>query len=461
MSRRPSRFLEQLLTVHRYGGTGVLTVRAEQVTTYVYLLKGTPVFAEEGTLGETLGRLLVRRGALSEEQYLEILARMTDSLFSNEQLRFGEVASLLGYLTLEQINEALAMQVREKIVHCMQWEDAECEYVPNVAALSEVARYPCRVDAVVLEGLRRYYDRARVAGAWSGDQSLRPALGDAPTVLAARYEASPEERAVLERLDGRSTLAELAELGLVAERLLTALIVTGGVTLHATEEEARRACSGAGRVRVPAGVLARARQEPPAAESAPEVEPGQKPVPASRQVPPATRVGEPRIVEAPPSPQLPDRAARPPLNLPRRARPSVPPPLDEQRDRLRAEQSFQSGKRNLRAGVLGTAAEELAKAAELHPSAIEYQLYATWARFRLARDPSAAQELREQLARLALACVRQDQNLAFAHYVFARVRLLEGDERSALKSFRIAHKLDPNDVDALRHVRLLTRRAGG
>jgi hypothetical protein len=56
--------------------------------TLVYLLDGVPIFAEEGSLGETLGRLLIRQRVITQEQYVQIIGKMTEALVLNEQLRF-------------------------------------------------------------------------------------------------------------------------------------------------------------------------------------------------------------------------------------------------------------------------------------------------------------------------------------------------------------------------------------
>src|SRR4051812_28212504 len=112
--------VRSLLALRKERRSGVLTVESEGIKTFVYLDQGMPVFAEEGTHGETLGRLLVRQGKLTQAQYVDVIGKMTDALFINEQLRFGEVAVELGYLTEGQVSKALADQIRWKIVRVFQ-----------------------------------------------------------------------------------------------------------------------------------------------------------------------------------------------------------------------------------------------------------------------------------------------------------------------------------------------------
>ena len=105
-----------MLALHRERRTGVVTIQSDEVRTFVYLRDGVVVFAEEGTQGESLGRLLVRQHILSQEHYVEIIGKMTDAFVLNEQLRFGEVAVELGYLTEPQVEKALqSADVRQKL----------------------------------------------------------------------------------------------------------------------------------------------------------------------------------------------------------------------------------------------------------------------------------------------------------------------------------------------------------
>lgn len=102
--------------------SGVFDVHAEGARTQVFLSDGSVVFAEQGTLGDTLGRVLVREGKLTTEQYTAAIQRMVQGLVESEQMRFGEVAVELGFLMQEQVNEALATQVRHKVLRCLMYE---------------------------------------------------------------------------------------------------------------------------------------------------------------------------------------------------------------------------------------------------------------------------------------------------------------------------------------------------
>ena len=66
MHRSDYRLVRSLLTLQRQRATGTLKVDAEGVLTVVRFRDGHPVFVEGGLPADSLGRLLVQRGQISE-----------------------------------------------------------------------------------------------------------------------------------------------------------------------------------------------------------------------------------------------------------------------------------------------------------------------------------------------------------------------------------------------------------
>jgi len=88
--------IRDLLILEGRAATGQLEVASEGVHTLLYFVEGQLVYAEGGTLSDTLGRVLTREGTLTRDQYVEVLKQMTDALVEHEEMRFGEVAIGLG-----------------------------------------------------------------------------------------------------------------------------------------------------------------------------------------------------------------------------------------------------------------------------------------------------------------------------------------------------------------------------
>src|SRR5262249_55983912 len=114
-------FAELLVGVSDRKDTGVLELNAEQIKTRIYFQEGVPVFADGGAVGDTLGRILVRHGRLTEEQYEQAIAHMKQNLQGSQQIRLGECLVQLGMLRPEEVFDALRLQVREKMVSCFKW----------------------------------------------------------------------------------------------------------------------------------------------------------------------------------------------------------------------------------------------------------------------------------------------------------------------------------------------------
>jgi hypothetical protein len=104
--------------------TGVLDVRADGLGTRMYFEAGKLVFAEDDTPGETFGRLLVRQGVITNDQFVRVLDAMTVAAKGDNPLRFGEVAVGQGVLRAEQVERGLTDQVRAIIGRALQRDES-------------------------------------------------------------------------------------------------------------------------------------------------------------------------------------------------------------------------------------------------------------------------------------------------------------------------------------------------
>lgn len=416
---------ELLVGMQALGETGVLELRAEGIATRILLREGQPVFAEGGTLRETLGRLLLRRGALSEAAYIRVIERMTERLIENEATRMGEVLVELQLLSAQEVFEALSEQVREKILACFRWERFEHHFEPRDALPDDVLAYRCPpVEALVLAGLHAHADAAHVDALLAPVADLRPRLRDASEAIAARFQSTPAEQRLLRGLDGNETIAALrarSPLGSLATgRLLAALWVADALEL----------------VSIPAAVHATA---PATART-------------SAATPPPLR---PRKTETAVTP-----AASPLARLRRKlARPRPPPASTGTRTSpLEAERFFRQGLRLLEQPALPGAQRAFARACELRPEEPEYAMLAAWVETQLAKDPAARAAARERAGTHARKLLKHDPDSVRGHAIAGQIATVVGDLDTAERHLRQALRIDPADRDALRGMRALERR---
>jgi hypothetical protein len=416
------------------GETGVLEVRAAGVRTDVTLRRGSPVFAEGGQLRQTLGRLLLRRGEISEPDYVRVIDRMTEQLIRNETVRMGEVLVELGILSPAEVYEALERQIREKIVDCFQWAELECAFRPLDEAPGDLS--PFRVPpvaALVLEGVKTHFDAERLRPLLDGGAARFPALADDWRELTRLCGLSPGEQKLVRAISGERTLAELrgesALDPLHADQVLAALLLAGKLELR--PERARPAAAPRPKPQVaaprpPEPARAAAAPPPGAAESAKAAERARRSLEALRKGP--------------------ARAAKP-----------APPP-DAKQARLEAEQAFRRGQRMLEQNLIGAALRELARAVELQGEQPEYALAFAWAEYLAAKGEEQKALAKTQARAAAKTLLAQDRGSARAHTILGRFLYEEGELDDAEHHFRVATQSAPNDRDVQRWLRLIEGR---
>lgn len=415
--------------------------------TFVYLDQGTPVFAEEGTHGETLGRLLLRQKKLTQEQYVEIIAKMTDALVINEQLRFGEVAVELGYLTDEQVAKALADQVRWKVVRVFQRPNATWELDESPSRLDDIRRFPMSLESLVLDAMRWVDDEDKIelglGAALDKKMKVEPAI--VPLVVGS-FELNEDDETFVATLDGsrplREQLATPEANAVDAYAIATALILTRALQPVGTPPLATP-----DKPFVPVRMVATERATVPAPPAPPMPAPAPAPAAAAAPAMPK-RIVRPKVT----------RAAQILEALEEKRVKSDPSrtPTSQHEAKLIAERLFQHGLEQLRAGRYGQAAPTLEQAAKMLPQSDEYRLYAKWCAIRARSEPAHALE-RQELKRLATAAVKTDPNFGFGHAVLGELAMDEGDATQAFRLLVRATKLDPTLLEAQRQLRIVER----
>ncbi|AKF06719.1 hypothetical protein DB32_003868 [Sandaracinus amylolyticus] len=405
--------------------TGVLDVDAGGLRTTFYLREGAIVFAESGTVGETLGRVLVTRGVITDAQYRQILRRMTDALVHDELMRFGEVAIELGILSPDQVSDGLRAQMRMRVVRCLQLDQARWIFRDDADAVASVARFAVQLPAVLLEALSEPQEAARWAMRLAAHGELAIVLAAPPSEIATRLGVGPAELRIVRALDGHQRVA--------------AVLVPDAPDLEP-------------RAAILATLLLLDLAELRTITSVTQQRPQRAPEPASAEViRPATDDVAARASGA---------AARLRDEVERRRHAAPTARREETRTRLSAEERYAEGRRWLREGKPQLAQRELRAAAEAMPDANEYRLAEAFADWLCADDDVLRAAAHDVLTHWITQTLKADRRNALGHYAQGRIFAAAGDHAQALKAFTIASKLDPSDVEAARWVRVTKQRAG-
>jgi tetratricopeptide (TPR) repeat protein len=392
----PLEFAAALLELANARETGVLEVQSDALHTRIFLRAGAAVSAEGGSLRETLGRMLLRHGALSESDYMRVIERMTEKVMANEHQRMGEVLVELGLLSSEEVHRALRDQVLEKLTACFSWPRpswtfSELDQLPD--GLEPFALPP--MEALVWEGLRRHVRPEALAGWLAPHARLRPRLGRAPAALQELLRLEAATLRLLERIDGSHSVAALGREAQGAPALLATLLLIGAISMGGASptptREARRT------VRVPFAREVVGRRKAPAT---------------------ATPGG------------------------------TAPAPADRAQARLEAEQCFRRGRELLDAEKPLEALKLLRRAVELEPGEPEYAMAEAWASYLEARH--AVRVARAKATTFARRLLEADPKAAKAHTILGRLARDEGERERATREFELALLRDPEDEDARR-----------
>lgn len=430
-------FPELLVAMRARGGSGVLEVRGGGVCTRVLLRDGVPVFAEGGALRETLGRMLLRRGALSEAEYLRVIERMTERLIENEATRMGEVLVELGLLTPQDVFDALSVQVREKIIGCFRWTEFEHHFEPLDALPDDVLAYACPpVEALVLAGIREHFDAARIEPLLAAHADKRARLLRGAEETALRFQASPAEQRLLREVGSDATLGAVraaSSLGpLHAGQVIAALWAAQALELIAA----------------PATVAPPAK--PPEPPKLPRAHAAPRPASEAETT---NRVAQPLRAAASSLAKLQRQLARS-----GRPAPAAAPTPDARSGRIEAERAFRQGLQLLTQSAFASAQKAFALACERNGDEPEYRMLEAWTLVLSSKDEAARNVARTQTAAWARKVLERDRDSLRAQTILGNLAAAAGDLDVAERHFRNALRAAPEDRDALRGLRLVDRR---
>jgi tetratricopeptide (TPR) repeat protein len=406
--------VDALRVFERDNASGALDFTAQGVLTRVFVHKGTPVYAEAGVLGETLGHVLVREGIVTTEQFAAVVRKMTDAIVDDENVRFGEVIVELGILSKDELDRALAAQVEKKIIGCVTRGSGEWSFDPS-REVSGGAGYQAPIRTLLVDAAKLLPEE-RVSTILHLDRETFPRLTQSIASVADEYGLEAHELAALSFLDGTRSSNSLIKSGAKeVDTLLAALAMGGSLELlHTAQAKVAAApvdpINATGRRRAfRAKLVAHNKAKEAVERISKEIDAREEPLPQARNVRQAT---------------------------------------------LFSEDEFQSGRKLYLAGKLEPALAKLKLATERSPTVPLYRLYELLVESRLQGSFVDAPGTKK----LAIQIAKEDAECAFAFYVLAYLALEESSHESAKRYFKHAFKLDHELVDAGRQARLLEMR---
>jgi curved DNA-binding protein CbpA len=193
----------------------------------VRLYKGNIVHADTNVKEERLGETLVRRGLLSAAD----LKRATGFVLRDKR-RLGEVLQEMGVLNKDQLEDALALQVREILPKVFSWAEGEYAFDPDASEVpgDHDATLKLSTGEMILEAARSVSDPDVVRYAL-GDIDRVLGLSSDPLLRFQKVALSPADGFVLSRVDGTMSAREIIQMDFApadeTARSLHGLLCTG------------------------------------------------------------------------------------------------------------------------------------------------------------------------------------------------------------------------------------------
>ena len=198
---------EILAKVTRYGVPGVLEVEHDGVVKRVYLFEGDIIFATSTDRGESLGDYLVSAGEISEAE----LKESSDELTNSPGARHGEILVKMGFLDREKLGSAVRKQVQAILWSLFNMSEGQVSFMVGRAKDDEIFKIKIPTARAIIAGCRRIEDPKMITARMGGRGAILKKLPRPPHLEKFRLE--PDERELLEMVDGKKTLYELCEGG--------------------------------------------------------------------------------------------------------------------------------------------------------------------------------------------------------------------------------------------------------
>jgi len=177
--------------------SGVLSLadpQTKKVRKRIGFKAGRQAYVAGGTINETLGRLLMKHGKITKEQYQESLAKQ-----KRENKKTGEVLVEMGVIDGAQLAEALQLQAEEKILGCFAWLDGIYSFTEaEPPAGKQLLFFPIRPERIVVEGIRRYYERQHLEKIFTPYVNMKFRLTSLAAEIQRKMGLAPAEARVVQ-----------------------------------------------------------------------------------------------------------------------------------------------------------------------------------------------------------------------------------------------------------------------
>lgn len=222
-----------LQVVSQQQKTGILTIQGEQDILAVSFLRGQIVAADalNQSFEDSLGEVLASQGILQPEEFGRLCAEQEET-----GERLSEFLQRRGVLSRQQLLDALRVQTYRLLLQVLRWRQGDFKFYTGEEVSYEEGVIPISVEEVLLRSVGDLVGEGTLSGTLPHGFVAYERVDEPGLVRVGNWEEqaessnpgavwiSPDEKIVLDRLDGKSVAHAIArETGLGEYKTLFAL----------------------------------------------------------------------------------------------------------------------------------------------------------------------------------------------------------------------------------------------
>lgn len=195
-----------LIALKREKSTGTLFITTPHFTKNIHIRDGDAVFASSSLKEDRLGRLLVREGRITEEQYnssFDLLQKTTGK-------RHGAILVEHGFITPDELVWAVKYQAREIIRSLFLLEAGIYGFEEDFLPSEEVITLHIDTGNLIYEAVSRTENLAGIEDEFSAPETVLGLSEDA-TDIFRQTELTERDKRILSLVDGKRTIEQLME----------------------------------------------------------------------------------------------------------------------------------------------------------------------------------------------------------------------------------------------------------
>lgn len=138
--------------LHERNLTGRIVLRRGELTKVVFMVEGKPVNIDSTLRDETLGRYLIKKQRINEEEFEKSFEIMIE-----QNIQQGAALVKLGVLSARELYHEVKAQTREKLLSCFAWTTGSFGFYPEVDFVEDMYRFEMSMPRVMRDGIYRFF----------------------------------------------------------------------------------------------------------------------------------------------------------------------------------------------------------------------------------------------------------------------------------------------------------------